>query len=469
MSVAKQPGSPRVLPLSVAALLAAVGLVLNLVVSTWKYNSGRHSWTDTAATATAGALFLIGGFVVHARRPENRAGLMMILVGIGLALEDLQFAETGPLYVAGVLLTAASNGPTAHLILAYPTGRLTSRARRIVVAAAYATTLLTILIRLLFFDDPDFPDWIPIFPEHELHMALNDGIGTANAVLSAASLLLLLARFVRGDHFVRTLVGPVVLVGVLGALATVLTPVPRFTVYNAILAWVYRASTVLWPIVFLIGFLRLEWRLALVRERLQARRRFQRDLHDGAQQQLINAALQLRLAAGRLRARGDEEGAELLAQSTAAVRAAVRELRDFSEGGSPMLAEFGLRRAIEMLVLRSPLQVELQAADLPEPPTHVALQAYFVTAEGLTNVLKHAGTDRASVELIATRNRLTVTVRDPGLGGADPRGNGLAGLVERVTEAGGHLRIDSEPGTGTTLTARFPLPDQREEIDLPRS
>ena len=224
MSVAKQPGSPRVLPLSVAALLAAVGLVLNLVVSTWKYNSGRHSWTDTAATATAGALFLIGGFVVHARRPENRAGLMMILVGIGLALEDLQFAETGPLYVAGVLLTAASNGPTAHLILAYPTGRLTSRARRIVVAAAYATTLLTILIRLLFFDDPDFPDWIPIFPEHELHMALNDGIGTANAVLSAASLLLLLARFVRGDHFVRTLVGPVVLVGVVHAHISSVTP-----------------------------------------------------------------------------------------------------------------------------------------------------------------------------------------------------------------------------------------------------
>jgi signal transduction histidine kinase len=186
-----------------------------------------------------------------------------------------------------------------------------------------------------------------------------------------------------------------------------------------------------------------------------ARRRIQRDLHDGAQQRLVALTLRLRAAAH------EHPGAapELTAVADA-IESIHAELQELSRGLHPaVLTLGGLEAALRQAAGRSAVPVTLELALDGPPPDTVAIAAYYVTCEALTNVAKYG--EASAVELSARTDgdALVLRVRDDGVGGADPtRGSGLIGLQDRVEALGGTLTVDSPPGAGTTLTARLPLP-----------
>jgi signal transduction histidine kinase len=182
------------------------------------------------------------------------------------------------------------------------------------------------------------------------------------------------------------------------------------------------------------------------------RRRIERDLHDGAQQRLV--ALAMRLDQARATSAG---ASELIDQTSVELLAAIREVRDLARGvHPPILTDAGLGAAIEALAERTPFPVEIAATDERFAP-EVEAAAYFVVAEGLTNIARYADAKAARVEVRTADGRLLVRVSDDGRGGADPAGGtGLRGLEDRLAAVGGELRVTSEPGSGTTLLATLP-------------
>jgi signal transduction histidine kinase len=195
----------------------------------------------------------------------------------------------------------------------------------------------------------------------------------------------------------------------------------------------------------------------MLRIGLEERRRLERDLHDGAQQRLVSMALNMRLARDRLR--DEPEAAERLLEGAGdELEAALDELRELARGIHPaVLTDRGLDTALETLVHRTPLPVELRSTPDERLPEAIELAAYFVVSEALTNVVKYAGATHATVDVAPENGRLVVEVADDGVGGADPtRGTGLRGLADRLAVLEGRLDIDSEAGRGTTITARIP-------------
>jgi PAS domain S-box-containing protein len=187
-----------------------------------------------------------------------------------------------------------------------------------------------------------------------------------------------------------------------------------------------------------------------------ARRRVVRDLHDGGQQRLVHTIITLKLAQQALH-EDRSEVETLLAEALGTAEGATDELRELARGVLPsVLTSAGLRAAVDALVSRLDLPVELDASSERLPPD-IEASAYFIVAEALTNVVKHAQATRAKVRAAAGDGVLTVEVRDDGVGGANPDGRGLMGIADRVEALGGRLRIESTDGGGTVLTARLPL------------
>jgi signal transduction histidine kinase/uncharacterized protein YoaH (UPF0181 family) len=193
------------------------------------------------------------------------------------------------------------------------------------------------------------------------------------------------------------------------------------------------------------------------------RRRIERDLHDGAQQQLVSLALELRAAQAAIPAEFDEHRAEL-SHVIDGLTGVLDGLREIALGIHPaMLAEGGLEPALKTLARRSPIPVELDVraeGRLPEP---VEVAAYYVVSEALTNAAKYARASVVHVELQASERSLRVTVRDDGLGGADPaRGSGLLGLKDRAEAIGGTISLRSPHGAGTSLQVELPLDNRNQ-------
>jgi PAS domain S-box-containing protein len=191
-----------------------------------------------------------------------------------------------------------------------------------------------------------------------------------------------------------------------------------------------------------------------------ARARLERDLHDGAQQQLVNLALRLRIARGKLPGE-PEEAARLLDDAIELAAAAMTELRELAAGIHPaILTHRGLGPAIERLVSRMPLRVRVLETPDERLPAPLEASVYFVVSEALTNVVKHAGASAATVHIDVTDGVLTVEVADDGAGGADMRrGTGLSGLADRVAALDGELTVTSVPAGGTTVHAEIPMRD----------
>jgi signal transduction histidine kinase len=188
----------------------------------------------------------------------------------------------------------------------------------------------------------------------------------------------------------------------------------------------------------------------------EARRRIQRDLHDGAQQRLVHTVITLKLARRELTEGGPGVG-ELLDEATHHAETATSELRELSHGLLPSaLTSGGLRAAVESLVNGMSLPVTVDVCGDRFQPG-IEATAYFVVSEALTNSVKHSGARRAEVRADADNGGLLVEIRDDGAGGAEiEAGTGLEGLQDRLAALDGHLQIESPPGGGTRIVATLP-------------
>jgi signal transduction histidine kinase len=187
-------------------------------------------------------------------------------------------------------------------------------------------------------------------------------------------------------------------------------------------------------------------------------RRLERDIHDGPQQRLVRLSMDL----GRARKQLDQDpqrAAETIDAALLQARETVDELRSLSRGiAPPLLVDRGLRAALGELMVRSDLPMESVIRVPEDLPPHIETTIYFVVAEAMTNIAKHSGAARASVRVTSDGETVTVRVEDDGHGGAHlGKGQGLAGLAQRVAGVDGTLEVTSPDGGPTVLAATIPL------------
>ena len=206
-----------------------------------------------------------------------------------------------------------------------------------------------------------------------------------------------------------------------------------------------------------------ESRVRLLEVADEERKRIQRNLHDGAQQRITAVLLNL----GRVRER-PEERKELLTEAIDELATGLEEIRALASGLHPaVLAERGLVPALRALVLASPIEVELATVPAERLPEQVEAAAYYVVAEALANVQKHAGASRVVVHASTGENRLVVEVEDDGVGGADVDGEGLRGLADRVEALGGRLSLDSPQAAARACSRKSRSPNRRKTGGFP--
>ena len=188
------------------------------------------------------------------------------------------------------------------------------------------------------------------------------------------------------------------------------------------------------------------------------RRRLERNLHDGAQQRLVSLSLALRLAETRLEPE-PEAARQLLVEAQQELLLALADLRELARGIHPaILTDRGLGAALEALASRAPLPVEVMQMPDERLPGPVEAAAYYLVAEGLTNVVKYAGASTVRVSVERHDGVAAVEIADDGVGGADPRGGtGLRGLADRIEALGGRLEVESPERGGTRLRAVLPV------------
>jgi PAS domain S-box-containing protein len=225
-----------------------------------------------------------------------------------------------------------------------------------------------------------------------------------------------------------------------------------------------------------IGNAETKYELAASRKRIVAssdetRRRIERDLHDGAQQRLVSLALAARAAAASVPPEQGDLLADLDRIATGMVDAA-EELQELSRGIHPAIdSRGGLGAALRTLGRRSAIPVELDLGTDTRLPEPIEVAVYFVASEAMANTAKHANASRIDVALATVNSSLVLSIRDDGIGGADPMGgSGLVGIADRVQALGGSVEVRSRPGHGTLITAELPLETEmatsRESPDL---
>ena len=190
----------------------------------------------------------------------------------------------------------------------------------------------------------------------------------------------------------------------------------------------------------------------------EARRRIERDLHDGTQQRLVSLGLLVRAAEADIPpGRGGLQAG--LSRIAAGLADAAAELQEFSRGIHPaILSERGLGPALGTLARRSAVPVDLEVSTTARFPEPVEIAAYYVASEALANAMKHARASRTQISLTTRHGSLLLSVRDDGVGGANPaRGSGLAGLADRVEALGGSIHVHSAAGAGTHITVDLPF------------
>jgi signal transduction histidine kinase len=206
-------------------------------------------------------------------------------------------------------------------------------------------------------------------------------------------------------------------------------------------------------------------RVRIVAAADDARRRIERDLHDGAQQRLVSLGLQLRIAEASV----PSELQPLREQISDVVDGLVgvsEEVQEISRGIHPaILSKGGLGPALKTLARRSTVPVQLDLAVDRRLPESAEVAAYYVVAEALTNAAKHARASQVTVRVQAEDANLHLWIRDDGIGGADSaKGSGLTGLIDRVEALGGKMTVSSQPGSGTSLLVEIPVEVQRGAV-----
>jgi signal transduction histidine kinase len=199
-------------------------------------------------------------------------------------------------------------------------------------------------------------------------------------------------------------------------------------------------------------------RVRIVAAADETRRRIERDLHDGTQQRLVSVALELRTAEATVPPGASELKARL-AGAAEGLAGAVEDLQEISRGIHPaILSKGGLMPALKGLARRSSVPVELEVGAIERLPQELETAAYYVASEALANAAKHARASVVEVQLAVRDGRLHVSIRDDGVGGADPSGgSGLIGLIDRVEALGGTIAVTSPPGQGTAMVLELPV------------
>jgi signal transduction histidine kinase len=564
--------------------LAVAGLALGLAALALVTASDRDA--DSAAwivlALTLGWGFAGAGIFAWWRRPENRVGPLMTLVGFLWFLGALRSADTAWAYTLGLLVGALWLGALVHMLVAFPTGRVEPGLERGVVVSGWSAAIALPFLAALVTARPngcrDCPDNLLLAWDSDTASTVVEGMGLVVSVFLLAGLGVMLIRRWRGFGKVqRRALAPVVwtaaAVGVVGVVSVLPIAFGADEVSQAVDSVLIVLITAL-PFAFLVGLMRSSlsragavsalferlggvsardalaealgddslalayWlpelgryvdarghtvalpapgagravteierdgapvaaivhdpallddrelvrtagtaaALALENERLAAelraryddlrgasarlvaagdaaRRRIERDLHDGAQQRLVSLSVTLNLA--RRHAEPGSQTASLLDDAMTELTAGLSELRELARGIHPaVLTERGLDPALAALAARAPLPVTISApldARLP-PPVEAA--AYFVVMEALTNVAKYASATAAEVTVQQINGHVVIDVADDGVGGADPAaGTGLAGIADRVAALGGRLKVESPPGGGTVVRAEMP-------------
>jgi signal transduction histidine kinase len=195
----------------------------------------------------------------------------------------------------------------------------------------------------------------------------------------------------------------------------------------------------------------------------EARRRIERDLHDGTQQRLVTLAIEAHVARAALPP--DSPVRSDLSRIATALGDAATELQELSRGIHPaILAKGGLAAAMRTLARRSAIPVELEIDTDARLPAALEVATYFVTSEALANAAKYAQASHIDISLAARDRALQLSIRDDGIGGADPaHGSGLVGLADRVEALGGSIHVTSRPGEGTQISVELPLEPELSE------
>jgi signal transduction histidine kinase len=458
--------------LAVVAVVAGVGAGLLVLASDHQEATAAFAIFGPAV----GWAFIGTGLYAWRREPENRTGMLMVALGSAWFVSTLEAANSGLVLTIGMTVGALWGSVFVHLGMSFPTGRLRERIDRWIVIAGYLIFPLSPIPALLFaapqdLDCSDCPTNVLLIDRNEDLARILLALG---AVLYASLFVVVLSRALqiwwRSGPFERLQLTPLY--------ATSLLTFLLVTVAKAGAGepawWAAFIAAWLTPFAFLGGLMRgtLAHLDAELRESLKelrasrariveagdaARRRLERDLHDGAQSRLVALALLLRAA--RRRADDDPQLAELLDRAQEELQTSLAELRELARVIHPaVLTERGLEPALQSLVSRAPVPVTVEAAvgeRLPEP---VESAAYFVVAEALANVAKYAQASQASVAVRRVNGHVTVDVADDGVGGADATsGSGLRGLADRVAALDGTLSLESPSGRGTRLTAKIPI------------
>jgi signal transduction histidine kinase len=485
--------------IAIALLGALTGIALFVIVATSKVPAAPV--LEAFITLLVGWSFIGTGLFAWDRRPTNLIGQLMVGVGFGVFVAELTVSDIPLAAAVGFACNSLAVAFLIHLLVVYPSGRARSRVDRFFIGYAYIAGGLVAGLPILFYNPATDPDCAHCVTSNPLLIHDNlDFVNTWLNVLSAVSIPVLVALFI---HLVRRARGAGAMerrsqeavwwaggATVFLFAASLLTNLgPESGNYDDVVWYIANLVFATVPYAFLLGLLRTrlseadvvaeenvrldaelqarlddlrESRARIVQEGDAARRKLERDLHDGAQQRLVGLALDLRLARERLDDDPQAAGA-MLDEASAELARATDELREFARGIHPaVLSDRGLAAAVESLANRAPLPVEIDASlegRLPEP---VEAAAYFVVSEALTNVVRHSNADRAEVGITRDNGHLVVEVRDDGSGGADPTGSGLRGLTDRVAALDGSLRVDDPASGGTVVRADIPLREGRE-------
>jgi signal transduction histidine kinase len=461
----------RTAVIGVAALAAGAGVCAVILAS--DHRDLKAVWA--AFGPAVGWSFIGTGLYAWRQRPESGIGALMVLLGFAWFQFMLEAANSALVYTYAHVAGGLWGGVFLHLGLSFPTGRLAPGIERRLVTAGYLIFPLAFVPSLLFGGDEEdacgrCPDFLLLIErDDDLAVALR-GLG-ALLYLGLFSIVLVWAirRWRNTGAFERLQLTPVY---VCALLTFLLVTIAQAGAGDAAW-WPAFISSALLPFAFLGGLLRshvsrLDAELHARMEELRAsrariveaadnaRRRLERDLHDGAQSRLVGLALLIRAA--QTRARDDPELSELLDRAQEELQTSLSELRELARGIHPaVLTERGLRPALQSLTTRIPVPVTVAEVTDERLPGPVESAAYFVVSESLQNVAKYANATHATVAVRKRNGRVTVDVTDDGVGGADlAGGSGLRGLVDRVAALDGSLSIDSPPGKGTRVHAEIP-------------
>jgi signal transduction histidine kinase len=465
-------------PARAGAVIAAASVAGAAVVAlelTSEHRDAKVVWAVFGPVV--GWSFVGTGLYAWRQRPESRTGALMILLGFAWFLFTLDAANSPLVYTFALVGGGLWGALFLHLGLSFPTGRLRSRLDRALVLAGYVVFPFASVPALLFADPEqlgcaDCPENLLLIRSDDALAAFFTAFG---ALLYFVLFVVVLTRAIglwrRTGPFERLQLTPVY---VCSLLTFLLVTVARAGAGDAAW-WAAFIATGLMPLAFLGGLLRshVSHLDAELQERMEelrasrarlvtagdaARRRLERDLHDGAQARLVALALLLRTA--RMRAPSDDdELVGLLDQAQEELRLSLAELRELARGIHPaVLTERGLEPALHSLVARAPVPVTVEAHSTERLPGPVESAAYFVVSEALANVAKYSRATHASVMVERVNGHVTIEVADDGIGGADAgRGSGLRGLQDRLAALDGTLWLESPAGEGTRLRAKIPV------------